>query len=153
MKRKSYLVPAAMIVLIIPVLVLAAANPKSRGKTSKSTDGNNGSSRLTAINVCDPRGQRDYLSRLRCPDGRAPRVERIGSVGPRNDPKTERENQLMMEQTLEMKKVEAGEKDFHVVDEYSAACTEVRHSIFLDMYHCGEPEPGAAPKGFTLNKK
>ena len=70
-----------------------------------------------------PFGEREYLSRLRCPDGAAPSFSRNGSVG-------------------------AGE-DGHILDLYSVICPSgFRASVYMDMYHGDVRERRAVP-GFT----
>lgn len=73
-----------------------------------------------------PEGQRAYLSRLRCADGRAPTFQRMGSFG-------------------------AGPYG-SIIDGYEVLCTgssPARTEIFLDMYHASHVE--AAPvAGFTI---
>lgn len=73
-----------------------------------------------------PPGQRAYLSRLRCSDGRAPRFARIGSFG-------------------------AGPYG-NILDGYDVVCEgaePARTTLYLDMYHPGHVEP-MAPPGFTI---
>ena len=72
-----------------------------------------------------PPGQRDYLSRLRCSDGKAPAFERQGSVGMANDG--------------------------HVVDGYAVTCAGATSVVIhMDMYHQGYQETRAV-QGFTLS--
>jgi hypothetical protein len=78
------------------------------------------------VRVNMPPGEREYLSRLRCSDGVAPRFERLGSAG--------------------------GAADGHILDIYDVRCAggEPRASqIWMDMYHPQHVET-AAPPGFTL---
>jgi hypothetical protein len=72
----------------------------------------------------DPKGERQYLSRLRCSNGKRPKYSRIGSfgVGPYGN----------------------------ILDGYEVKCEggdEV--TIFMDMYHEGYVEKEAVP-GFTI---
>jgi hypothetical protein len=72
----------------------------------------------------DPKGERQYLSRLRCADGKRPAFSRIGSfgVGPYGN----------------------------ILDWYRVKCEggdEV--TVFMDMYHEGYVEKEAVP-GFTI---
>ncbi len=73
-----------------------------------------------------PSGQRAYLQRLRCADGKAPRFSRIGSMGM--------------------------EPYGNIVDGYDVRCegSEPATSvIYMDMYHRGHVENEAVP-GFTI---
>lgn len=75
----------------------------------------------------DPKGERQYLSRLRCSDGKRPEYSRIGSfgIGPYGN----------------------------ILDGYRVRCEggeEVR--VFMDMYHEGYVEKEAVP-GFTIADK
>ena len=73
-----------------------------------------------------PQGQRAYLARLRCADGKAPRFNRVGNVGPG----------IYMS----------------IVDLYDVDCGEAapgRVKVQMDMYHKGHVEDRAVP-GFTI---
>lgn len=74
-----------------------------------------------------PPGQRAYLARLRCSDGRAPTFGRIGSMG-------------------------AGPYG-SIIDAYQVDCaagaTPASSVVHLDMYHPGYSEAAAVP-GFTI---
>lgn len=73
-----------------------------------------------------PGGQRAYLNRLRCADGKRPAYFRIGSFG-------------------------RGVYD-RIIDGYEVTCdgsTPEKSMIFMDMYHPGHKEP-AAVEGFTI---
>jgi hypothetical protein len=71
-----------------------------------------------------PAGERAYLQRLRCPEGRAPTFDRAGSAGlsPYGS----------------------------IMDVYQVACdAPPMHSVYIDMYHPGHIERDAVP-GFTI---
>ncbi len=74
---------------------------------------------------CDaPRGERQYLSRLRCDDGNGPAFSRIGSFGfgPYGN----------------------------IIDGYRVKCEgRAEETVFMDMYHEGYVEKEAVP-GFTI---
>lgn len=73
-----------------------------------------------------PAGQRAYLARLRCANGRGPTFSRIGSMG-------------------------AGPYG-SIVDAYSVNCagsTPAQSVVHMDMYHAGHAEAAAVP-GFTI---
>ena len=72
----------------------------------------------------DPKGERQYLSRLRCDDGKRPAFSRIGSfgVGPYGN----------------------------ILDGYRVKCERRDEvTVFMDMYHDGYVEKEAVP-GFTI---
>lgn len=70
-----------------------------------------------------PPGERAYLSRLRCSDGKAPKFNRIGSFG-------------------------EGPHG-HILDGYNVKCEEKDPvTVFMDMYH-DHIEKEAVP-GFTI---
>ncbi len=74
-----------------------------------------------------PRGERAYLSRLRCSDGKRPAYSRIGSfgVGPYGN----------------------------ILDGYRVKCEDAEEvRVFMDMYHDGHAEREAVP-GFTITDK
>ncbi len=73
-----------------------------------------------------PGGQRAYLNRLRCADGKRPAYFRVGSFG-------------------------LGVYD-RIIDGYEVTCkdsTPEKAMIYMDMYHPGHKEPAAVP-GFTI---
>ena len=74
-----------------------------------------------------PEGQRAYLSRLRCSNGRAPTYNRIGNMGP-------------------------GPYG-SIIDAYQVDCaagaTPARRVVHMDMYHPGYSEAAPVP-GFTI---
>jgi hypothetical protein len=106
-----------------------------------------GSSKKNAIEVCLPSGEHYFLRDLRCPDGKAPRYRRLGSVGSRTPmPDGMDFKPGLMDPTIPVKR---GEADYHVIDKYEVTCTKATYILFLDMYHCPGPKPWAAPRGFT----
>lgn len=83
-------------------------------------------SQRNPIRVNMPPGQREYLSRLRCSDGKPPLFERVGNFG-------------------------AGVFG-SIIDGYRVVCPtgQPRESlIFMDMYHPTHTET-QAPPGFTI---
>jgi hypothetical protein len=112
-----------------------------------------GQSRQTAIEVCKPAGQREYLSRLVCPDGAAPSFQRAGSFGMRNELPPDAGDKMLaaeIEKAMSFAPHAAGAPDYHVVDGYEVACGADKRMVYLDMYHCGRPAADNAPSGFTL---
>lgn len=108
-----------------------------------------GRSKEEAINVCQPAGQRSYLMRLRCADGKPPRFGRRGNVGMRNEPKGDLSDEDRLRQMDWSRPLGPGEVDYHVVDVYEVECTDTTHEIFMDMYHCADPRTKKTPSGFT----
>lgn len=83
-------------------------------------------SRENPVRAVGPTGQRAYLARLRCEDGRAPQFFRMGSfgLGPYG----------------------------RILDGYSVSCAgdpDTNHQVFMDMYHPGYIEDEPVP-GFTI---
>jgi len=73
-----------------------------------------------------PGGQRAYLNRLRCADGKRPTYHRVGNFG-------------------------IGVYD-RIIDGYEVVCegsTPDTSMVFMDMYHPGHKEAAAVP-GFTI---
>ena len=122
-----------------PVAVAPPADPASPLGRSKER----------AIEVCRPLGERDYLARLRCPDGRTPAFARHGNVGPRNAPKPGTSDQDRLEQMNPNRQLRPGEIDSHIIDVYEVTCSDKVHEIFMDMYHCVGPQTSDPPSGFT----
>lgn len=107
-----------------------------------------GSTRETAIEVCQPRGERAYLARLRCPDGKPAVFERTGNVGMRTA-MTKPEHEEMVRQQIGGG-VPPGQPDFHTLDLYKVTCGDRTTELLFDMYHCDKPAPDEAPAGFTI---
>lgn len=82
-------------------------------------------SREAPVRCHGPAGQREYLDRLRCPNGSAPSYERVGNVG-------------------------VGAYG-HVVDHYLLRCGGAAQArdVYLDLYFPGYAEPRPIP-GFTI---
>ena len=83
-------------------------------------------SELNPVRADMPGGQRAYLNRLRCADGKRPAYFRVGSFG-------------------------VGVYD-RIIDGYEVTCkdsTPEKSMIYMDMYHPGHKEPAAVP-GFTI---
>lgn len=109
-----------------------------------------GRSKEEAINVCQPMGQRKYLSRLRCSDGQPPRFGRRGNVGARNQRKGGVTEEDMIRQMDMSRVLGPGEVDYHIIDLYEVECSDTTHEIFMDMYHCADPRTSKPPSGFTI---
>jgi hypothetical protein len=83
-------------------------------------------SRQNPVRAEMPPGQRAYLARLRCSDGRAPEYVRTGNLGP-------------------------GVYG-NIIDAYRVSCGDAAPGtveIIMDMYHPGHVEERAVP-GFTI---
>lgn len=77
------------------------------------------------VRVDGPLGERAYLARLRCADGKAPDFNRDGSVG--------------------------SSPYGYIMDLYSVRCREVPVvSVYMDMYHSDAAESRPVP-GFTID--
>jgi hypothetical protein len=137
-------------IALLTVAALAAACV-SAPKTDIAPPANPGygESKTAAIEVCQPDGQRAYLARLVCPDGRIARFERLGGYGPRHELPAD---QPLSEQIASSRRdpLEPGEVDYHVVDGYELACGVTKRIVYLDMYHCHQPQPQDAPPGMSL---
>ena len=109
-----------------------------------------GSSKRTAVEVCMPPGERNYIRRLRCGDGAVPDFQRVGSVGmrdevpPRNEGETDDAHLARLHALMD-----SGEQDFHIIDLSALRCGDATHELYMDMYHCGSAPPAQAPVGFT----
>ena len=110
-----------------------------------------GESKAAAVEVCMPRGQREYLSRLRCADGQAPTFQRAGSVGPRTAPPPPRQSESTKAYDQRARaEMAQGASDDHIVDLYKVRCDARTHDVYMDMYHCKGDPPGQAPAGFSI---
>lgn len=117
--------------------------------TTQTTGTGYGESKDAAIEVCNPDGEREYLARLVCPAGEPAAVDRLGAYGPRNELPADKP---LSEQiaTARRDPLKPGETDYHVVDGYEVACGASKRLLYLDMYHCHQPPPTAAPPGYSL---
>ena len=125
---------------------MTAATPGGTPATSQP-----GMSKLTAIEVCEVVGEREYLKKLRCADDYPPTFERAGNAGMRNEIKTADDERVADEQFMSTKPLKSGVTDFHTVDRYEVVCRGKTVNLYLDMYHCPESKTHAVPPGFTLN--
>jgi hypothetical protein len=108
-----------------------------------------GLNRAAAVEVCLPPGQTAFLKGLRCPGGDAPRAERLGGVGPRNEVGPDDGERALL-QMDPGRPLQRGERDLHVIDAFKLSCGARETTIYFDMYHCGAPAPRAAPLGFSF---
>ena len=112
-----------------------------------------GLTRDNAIEVCEPRGEREYLARLICPSGQHPEFERRGSVGPRTplpSNLSEVEEKKLLIAVMSTDAYVPGSPDYHWIDAYEVRCEAVKTTIYMDMYHCAANTPSSAPSGFTI---
>ena len=96
---------------------------KGKDESAKKVSGALGT-KTNPVRCEAPRGERQYLSRLRCSDGKRPEYSRIGSfgVGPYGN----------------------------ILDGYRVKCEgSDEATVFMDMYHEGYVEKEAVP-GFTI---
>ena len=130
MKRGYFLiVVAALAVTFLPVGPVGTAHRgtlwQAPGEKQKDQKVSGALGTKTNPVRCEgPRGERQYLNRLRCPDEKAPKFSRIGSfgLGPYGN----------------------------ILDGYRVQCEGRDEStIFMDMYHQGYVEKEAVP-GFTI---
>lgn len=106
-------------------LMQTLSGGKSRPKPSQvELDKHPHGSRENPVRVGGPGGERAYLARLRCADGRHPEFERGGSVG-------------------------VGPWGY-ILDAYSVTCASgEKATVFMDMYHSQHREERTVP-GFTI---
>lgn len=131
--------------LSVPTPVTETPRPETTPPPPKGP----GLTKETSVEVCQPAGERAYLSRLRCSDGTAPEFSRDGSIGPRHDLPGKDREQPDFEARMGLRPLRAGEVDYHMIDRYTVKCTIGTTVVFLDMYHCSQPAPTVAPDGFT----
>jgi hypothetical protein len=104
-----------------------------------------------AIEVCKPAGEWAYLNRLRCADGSAPKWRRVGSVGSRHQVPADMSSEARFAQMDPERPVPEGEVDVHTIDLYDVMCPkQPTVQMYLDMYHCPQPDYMFGPKGFSV---
>lgn len=104
----------------------SAMKGKKLEKAILKADAHPFGSEQNPVRAAQPQGQRAYLARLRCADGKAPAFDRNGSMG-------------------------IGVFG-NIIDSYSVRCTDsepANSTVYLDMYHAGHVETRAVP-GFTI---
>jgi hypothetical protein len=144
-------VPVTRPVLLAASLLSATGAGATKHQKDGSPEDEFGLTPTQAVEVCSPDGEREYLSRLRCPDGRAPRHTRNRSEF-RNIPDTPDAERVAQGQVIERKSLRKGDRDYHMVDAYQLTCGHVVLEVFLDMYHCGAAKPSRAPVPLSLKK-
>lgn len=107
--------PIPLRTLVLPLGLLAVSG--CGGKKTPAVAAATGTAQQAAVKVCGPDGQRAYLAQLACPgDDPVGQAERAGSLGP--------------------------EADGHMVDHFQVTCPDgSAHELFLDLYHCVDPDP------------
>jgi hypothetical protein len=143
--------PLAREFALFALLSLATAQG---AKAAEPPAGTPGSTKESAIEVCKPAGEREYLARLSCANGEAPTYERIGSLGARIERQArDGESEQTFEERLNSAPLKAGQIDRHIVDGYALQCGTTKHLLHFDMYHCNQAQSGEAPAGFTLRRE
>jgi hypothetical protein len=123
----------------------AAASPPRDGPQSGL-----GLSKETPIEVCGPNGELEYVRRLRCPDGSGVRSQRTGNMGARSEVKTSEDWAAAQKQSESSAPIPAGQRDFHLLDGFTAECAERKSFLYLDPYHCPERQNQGPPPGFSV---
>ena len=124
----TFLVAAFLISAAVPAdetLPFPFAPKTPSEAEQEAIDGHPLGSRANPVRCHEPRGQREYLQRLRCADGSSPGYDRIGSygLGPYGT----------------------------ILDGYEVICPGDTKSprVYMDMYHEGYVETEPA-EGFTI---
>ena len=107
---------------------LALASAKGpKVETVANAHGRFGYSKTNPVPVKDPKGEIDYLARLRCDCGEPFAFRRVGSFG--KGP------------------------DSHFIDGYEMVCRAGRHNLvlYMDMYHSGPSD--LVPEGLTRTSR
>jgi hypothetical protein len=125
-------------------------SPARETPTTASGERGPGLTKDAAIPVCGPTGERNYLDRLRCPDGTVARVQRSGSMGTRTDPASNADDEVARRQFSSTEPLASGQKDFHMVDGYDAECGARHTFLYLDPYHCPDPKYQLSPPGLSF---
>jgi len=97
--------------------------------TSKYVDGE-------IVEVCGVKEEFDWISKWQCPDGSLKKSLGRGSVGPRQNPVGNVEEEQMLDQIKTSRELELNEKDFHIIDKFTLECDDGKKEILIDMYHC-----------------
>ena len=138
-------------ILVVASLVFSTGATATEPQKGSKPDDEFGLTPAQAVAVCTPDGEREYLSRLRCPNGRAPKYDRSRSQV-RITPDTPEAERVAREQMIERKPVREGDRDYHIVDAYRLTCGNVVLELFLDMYHCDVAKPSRAPAPLSVKK-
>ena len=144
--------PVIAILTVCLVCGVSAADAQS-GEAQVGVEAALGQTIASAIEVCNPTGQRAYLDRLVCESGERPKYRRAGSYGsrtPRPAAKTDTEVMEVIRRARNTGLLSPGEADIHTVDGYEVICVDTKHMIYMDMYHCEQAPPTAAPRGFRF---
>jgi hypothetical protein len=151
MRRRLHCVHACVLLMWVLQSGCASIQEKEAARTHGAT-APLGESKESAIEVCMPQGERDYLSALVCSNGQRPTFSRSGSVGERfpipRDITSAQADRLLRQAMGEP--LRPGDVDHHVVDAYSIKCDGQNVVLYMDMYHCNRPAPKTAPNGFSL---
>ena len=152
--------------VVLAVFLLSGCAARDFGLTAG--DGQNGAGAAqvdeqwgytiaSAIEVCMPPGERQYLANLRCADGLRPTFYRVGNFGERTPLVVDKglsvqEQAKLVDRLMDPYVVLApGEGDHHIVDGYAVDCRGEEVMLYLDMYHCSQPAPTVAPRGFMFD--
>ncbi|MBW1809306.1 MAG: hypothetical protein JRJ87_14010 [Deltaproteobacteria bacterium] len=101
-----------------------------------------------AIETCTRVGTIHFLDELLCADGSKPKYKRIGQAGIR-EAGPQKDIKDIDFDNMDMIRIPQGEPDTHIVDKWDVRCENKNHILYFDVYHCLDPKPWAAPKGFS----
>jgi len=146
--------PQRATLLAIALALAGCASASKSGPAASGGPSGLGLAKTTPIEVCNTKGEQDYLARLRCADGNKPEVGHRSSIGMR-DPFDSKPAQLdagSFKKSMDPnRKLEAGERDPHIVDAFPLQCGATKLTLYLDMYHCAAAAPREAPEGFLFS--
>ena len=143
--------PFVLVFFLLSPFALNATDEKP--VENSLTDDKLGFTIKNAIEVCEPKGERQYLSRLVCQSGKYPGFHRLGSFDTRNpipEDMSEEEQERLFASIREKTSPSPGGPDYHVIDGYEVRCDGEKVTLYLDMYHCAQPAPAVAPSGFSI---
>jgi hypothetical protein len=107
-----------------------------------------GYTKLQAIDTCTVAGTHLFFNDLQCADGSRPEWKRVGGMGARED--EERTDPAQYDHNnQDVRRIPPDQPDNHIVDKWKVECGSKTHFLYFDIYHCLDPKPWAAPRGFS----
>ena len=104
-------------------------------------------SRKLAAEVCLPPGEKAWLGKLLCENGKPPIITRLGNFGTRTRPADSNDPRILLQMDAEVR-LKPGEPDLHMIEAVQAECGAQKYTIYIDEYHCsaqGQPPPELPP--------
>lgn len=136
-------------------LVLGVASGQAVAAEPAGQAGGYGLSHANPVEACRHTYNARFFSRLTCPSGERPAMQRRGSIGPRTpypEGMSQEQTVRLIGDAMKYAALAPGEADHHILEAYEATCGDTHVTFYLDAYHCRSAPEVRAPAGLLLTR-